>query len=104
LGSATILLGMWEKWVFLAALAGSTCLMRAAVGDICAAPGGAGYQPSESFLDGIRPLLTAPGSPLNASMLRGRRDQLPEGLSILPLVYTHLKAYEARRARSARAD
>ena len=28
---------MWEKWVFIAAAAGITCLMRAAIGDIVAA-------------------------------------------------------------------
>jgi 2-dehydropantoate 2-reductase len=136
--SATILLDMWEKWVFLAALAGSTCLMRGAIGDIAVAPGGAdlalrlldecravaaaeGYPPREAFLDRIRHMLTAAGSLLTASMLRdiengapieadhiigdlllrGRRDRLLEGgLSILPIVYTHLKAYEARRPRS----
>ncbi|EIM03286.1 2-dehydropantoate 2-reductase N-terminal domain-containing protein, partial [Rhodanobacter sp. 115] len=32
---------MWNKWVFLASLAGITCLMRASVADIMAAPGGA---------------------------------------------------------------
>src|SRR5215469_16190632 len=31
--STTILQDMWDKWVFLASLAGITCLMRAAVGD-----------------------------------------------------------------------
>src|ERR1700723_493581 len=31
---------MWEKWVFLASLAASTCLMRAPVGTILASPGG----------------------------------------------------------------
>jgi 2-dehydropantoate 2-reductase len=35
--SAAILQEMWEKWVFIAAGAGITCLMRAAVGDIVAA-------------------------------------------------------------------
>src|SRR6266581_572758 len=39
--STEIMLEMWEKWVFLASLAGATCLMRAAVGDIAEAPGGA---------------------------------------------------------------
>ena len=38
--SEQILQEMWEKWVFLAAFAGSTCLMRAAIGDIAKAPGG----------------------------------------------------------------
>ena len=35
--SEQILQVMWEKWVFLASLAGITCLTRAAVGDIAAA-------------------------------------------------------------------
>jgi 2-dehydropantoate 2-reductase len=136
--SATILLDMWEKWVFLATLAGCTCLMRASIGDISAAPGGAdlvlrlldecravaaaeGYPPREAFLDRIRPMLTATGSPLTASMLRDiengapieadhivgdllrrGRSRLPEGgLAVLPIVYTHLKAYEARRAAAS---
>ncbi len=38
--SDQILQEMWEKWVFLAAFAGSTCLLRAAIGDIVNAPGG----------------------------------------------------------------
>ena len=32
---------MWEKWVFLAALAGSTYPMRTTIGDILQAAGGA---------------------------------------------------------------
>lgn len=39
--SDTIMLDMWEKLTFLSTLAGITCLMRASVGDILAAPGGA---------------------------------------------------------------
>jgi len=38
--SENILQDMWEKWVFLATLAGATCLMRASIGNIMAAPGG----------------------------------------------------------------
>jgi 2-dehydropantoate 2-reductase len=37
--SERILLVMWEKWVFLASLAGITCLTRAAVGDVVAVGG-----------------------------------------------------------------
>jgi 2-dehydropantoate 2-reductase len=76
---------MWEKWVFLAALAGMTCLMRAAVGDIVAA-GGAdlaaelleecreiaeanGWPPGAEFVERARRHLTAADSPLIASML-----------------------------------
>jgi 2-dehydropantoate 2-reductase len=35
--SNAILQEMWEKWVFIAASAGITCLMRAAIGEIVAA-------------------------------------------------------------------
>src|SRR5580658_3252592 len=37
--SLQILQDMWEKWVFIASMAGITCLMRAALGDIAAAGG-----------------------------------------------------------------
>lgn len=85
--SSDILLEMWEKWVFLATLAGSTCLMRAAIGDIVAAPGGSefvlglleecrsiaaaeGHAVRETVLKFARDMLTARGSKLTASMLR----------------------------------
>ena len=38
--SENIVQEMWEKWVFLASLAASTCLMRTSVGNILAVPGG----------------------------------------------------------------
>jgi len=128
--STNILLEMWEKWVLLATLAGSTCLFRATIGDISAAPGGAdlvlrlleecrsiaaaeGYPPRQSFLERARAVLTAPGSVLTASMLRDIEaggpieadhiigDLLVRGNpSLLPIVYTGLKAYEARRSRT----
>ena len=85
--SNEVLLEMWEKWVFLAALAGSTSLMRAAVGDIVAAPGGrdfmaalhaecalvadaCGFAPRAAATDWARARLTAPGSTFTASMMR----------------------------------
>jgi 2-dehydropantoate 2-reductase len=85
--STGIVLEMWEKWVFLASLAGSTCLMRAAIGDICASPGGTdfilglldecrsvaaagGYPMREEKFERARGMLTATGSALTASMLR----------------------------------
>jgi 2-dehydropantoate 2-reductase len=78
---------MWEKWVMLAALAAATCLMRASVGDILAAPGGSrvltglleecraiaeanGHAPRDNVLSRARAMLTTPGSTLTASMLR----------------------------------
>jgi 2-dehydropantoate 2-reductase len=85
--SEEILLEMWEKWVFLASLAGATTLMRATIGDICTTPDGRnfllglieecrriaeleGYGPRLSFLERIRVQLTAVDSPLTASMYR----------------------------------
>jgi 2-dehydropantoate 2-reductase len=85
---------MWEKWVFLATLAGVTCLMRAPIGDIVASPGGnelirslleecraiaegAGHAPQAAFLEQARAALTAAGSPLTASMLRDVETNAP---------------------------
>ncbi|MCJ2126206.1 2-dehydropantoate 2-reductase [Methylobacterium sp. J-077] len=85
--SDVILLEMWEKWVFLASLAGATTLMRAAIGDIVAAPGGAafiaalhtecttiaaasGFEPRGVVAERARAQLTAQGSTFTASMLR----------------------------------
>ncbi len=92
--SAEILQEMWEKWVFLASLAGSTCLMRANIGDICASPGGTdfmlglledccsiaaagGYPVREAQLNRSRKTLTAAGSTLTASMLRDIERNAP---------------------------
>ena len=77
---------MWEKWVFLASLAGSTCLMRAGIGDIIAAGGletittlldetqaiatTAGHGARPEVLAKYRALLVDPTSTLTASMLR----------------------------------
>jgi len=85
--SAQIVQDMWEKWVFLATLAAGTCLMRASVGTIVAAPRGAalllqafdecaaiaagqGHPPAAAFVSQARSTLTTPGSPIKASMLR----------------------------------
>jgi 2-dehydropantoate 2-reductase len=82
-----ILQAMWEKWVFLASLAASTCLMRTSVGNILASPGGKdfilgiieecsaiataeGYAPSGPFFERTRGMLTAEGSQMTASMFR----------------------------------
>jgi 2-dehydropantoate 2-reductase len=85
--SEQILQEMWEKWVFLATLAASTCLMRTSVGNILASPGGKdfilgaldecsavaaaeGYAPRPPFLERTRGMLTAEGSQMTASMFR----------------------------------
>ncbi len=77
---------MWEKWVFIAALAGITCLMRAPIGDIVGAGGvglatglldecaaiatAEGFRPGSDAMDRSRAMLTAPESLLAASMFR----------------------------------
>lgn len=135
--SAEIAQEMWEKWVFIATLAGVTCLMRAPVGDVLAAGGTdlatellaecaaiaaqQGFAPREASLKRNLGMLTAPGSPLAASMLRDierggrtegehmlgdlirRAGQRPDARSLLHLACVHVAAYEARRARLAAA-
>lgn len=85
--SDSIMQQMWEKWVFLATLAGSTCLFRGSIGDILNAPDGAklidqlwhecqaisahnGYTVRPPVLERTRQMLFAPGSAMTASMLR----------------------------------
>lgn len=84
--SENIMLDMWEKWVFLATLAGMTCLMRASLGDISTAGGSkisldffaecctiaerCGYTPGSKFIERIRGMLMSKESSLTASMLR----------------------------------
>lgn len=133
--SDRILQEMWEKWVFLASLAGSTCLFRAPVGTILATPDGKaiverlfgecraiaagnGHAVRDAFLERSRAMLFAPGSSLTASMLRdvqngsqieadhvlgdlirrGGTAQQGDDVSVLRIVYSQLKAYEALRA------
>ncbi|QBQ96692.1 2-dehydropantoate 2-reductase [Paraburkholderia pallida] len=133
--SAQILQEMWEKWVFLATLAGSTCLFRAPVGVIVATPDGAAtverlfaecrtvaaehdHAVRDSFVERSRAMLFATGSTLTASMLRdvqngarieadhvlgdlirrgGAAQRASSELSVLRIVYSQLKAYEAQR-------
>ena len=78
---------MWEKWFFLATLAGSTCLMRATVGEImrtaegarfisrmldeCSAVASAcGHPPQPAAQESARATLTDRQSNISASMLR----------------------------------
>ena len=92
--SGNIVQEMWEKWVFLASLAASTCLMRSSVGNILAAPGGKdfllgmldetsaiagaeGYAPGGPFFERVKGMLTAEGSPMTASMFRDIKAGLP---------------------------
>lgn len=84
--SDTILLRMWEKWVFLATLAASTCLFRGSIGAILSTPDGRrviegllgecravaqhnGFMMGPEFDSRATQTLFTP-SPLTASMLR----------------------------------
>jgi 2-dehydropantoate 2-reductase len=136
--STGILQEMWEKWVFIAATAAATCLMRATVGDIvaagavdlperlfgeCAAIAIAhGFAPRQASSNRSLTMLTTPGSPLAASMLRDiergapieadhivgdllqRGAETGKDLPLLRVAYAHLKAYEARRQRETAAS
>ncbi|MDL2405165.1 2-dehydropantoate 2-reductase [Rhizobium calliandrae] len=84
--SETILSDMWGKWIFIAATAGMTCLMRCSIGDFVAAgasnlalklidecaeiAAGHGFKLSKAAQERIRENLTRAGSPITASMLR----------------------------------
>jgi 2-dehydropantoate 2-reductase len=78
---------LWDKFIFLSALAASTCLMRASIGTILATPHGErlilqlldeatrvaeaeGFAPDTEQMARYRGLLTERGSPSTASMLR----------------------------------
>ncbi len=84
--SAAIRQDMWDKWIFIAGLAGATCLMRASVGDIVAAGAGDlaaglfeqcaaiaaanGFPPGKAHIERTLGALTEPGATTTASMLR----------------------------------
>ncbi len=78
---------MWDKWVFLASIAGMTAMMRAAVADILEADAGErlmlamlaecvsvasaeGFPVAEKILANHRKVLTQKGSAATASMMR----------------------------------
>ncbi len=84
--SAEIMHDMWEKWVFIAALAGITTLMRGSIGDILVAGGSdlaialydecgaiaerSGFAPRRPAVERSHRFLSAPGSTLTASMFK----------------------------------
>lgn len=89
--SADISRVMWNKFVFLATLAGMTCVMRASVGEIVACRDGerlmtsmlgecekvaiaAGYAPEAEIMELYRAELTQRNSTTTSSMLRDIRD------------------------------
>ncbi len=124
---------MWDKFVFLATLAGATCTLRASVGDIVRTLAGedfirgllgeaarvaaaCGHAVGEAQLATYARQLTEPGSGLMASMLRdverggpteadhilgdltARAQASGVDVPLLRLAYSHLQAYDLRRA------
>ena len=108
--SDNIMYDMWEKFVQLSTGAGITCLMRASVGTVLAAPGGretifglfdeccavataSGFAPRPAFIAFDTALFNTVDSPLKASMLRDiERGSITEG--------DHILGDMASRARS----
>lgn len=95
--SSDVMAALWNKFVLLSALAAATCLMRASVGAIVAAPGGSDLMrwlylecaevarrsaqgPDEAAMHSALSILTAEHSPLKASMLgdmeKGQRTEV----------------------------
>lgn len=130
--SADVTGAMWDKFAFIATLAGATCLMRGSVGEIVATEEGAdlmrrlhaecaaiaarsGCVPDTGAVEAAYGILTAPGSPLKASMLRDlergartecehilgdlRRRAIGFGLDtpLLASALAHVRVYEAGR-------
>ncbi|MBL8385357.1 MAG: ketopantoate reductase family protein [Burkholderiales bacterium] len=112
--SADVLQDIWDKFVMLATLAGMTCLMRAAVGDIAATDDGraltlrmldeclaaarhAGHPMAPEVRDATAAMLTSKGSAFSASMLRDLEGGGPtEG--------AHIVGDMLARARAAGSD
>ena len=112
--SRTIRQAMWDKFVLLAALATTTTLTRATVGEIMAAPSGEafmlaalaecaavakaeGFVPTSTAYEGARGALTQHGSGFSASMMR---DMLKGG----PTEGDHVIGDLVRRAAARRVD
>lgn len=79
--SDAIILEMWEKWVMLATLAAATCLMRAPVSDIVAAPGGGDF--INGLLDEVQAIASANGNAARPTSLSRTRAMLTEAGSTL---------------------
>jgi 2-dehydropantoate 2-reductase len=106
---------MWEKWIFIATLAGITCLMRGSFGDVAAAGGAdlslalldegvqiataAGFPPRNASVQAVRASATIPGNTLMASMLRDiERGARTEAEQILGDLLKHQSAAVSQRS------
>lgn len=130
--SADVTMAMWEKFGFITTLAGATCLMRGSTGEIVATAEGTdlvrrlyaecretanrcGYTLSATAVAEADRILTTPGLPLKASMLRdlerGARTECEHILGdlraraaatdldtpLLSAALAHLRVYEGSR-------
>ncbi|HEV2163207.1 MAG TPA: 2-dehydropantoate 2-reductase [Stellaceae bacterium] len=112
--SRAIRQAMWDKFVLLAALAATTTLTRATIGEIVAAPSGEaftlatlaecaavakaeGFAPTSAAYDSARGTLTQRGSGFSASMMR---DMLKGG----PTEGDHVIGDMVRRGTARRVD
>jgi len=92
--SPDVLASMWMKWTLLSSLAGTTCLLRASVGQIEAVKYGVetvraivdesasvaaanGFPQDPAFVESHKARMTEPGSALTASMFRDMSKGLP---------------------------
>lgn len=72
---------MWNKFVFIASMAGATCAMRASLGDILAVAGGEDF--IRGLLDECCRVAAAQGYPIPAGPLENYRNQLTDHKSAL---------------------
>jgi 2-dehydropantoate 2-reductase len=75
-----ILQDMWDKWVFIAVLAGTTCLMRASIGSIEAA---GAHDVTVKMLDEALAVAKANGFPTRPGPLENYRGMLMQEKSVL---------------------
>lgn len=92
--SRNIVQELWNKWIMLASMGASCCLMRGSIGEIEAAPGGLafvnavldeivavaaahGHAPAPAVAAAARGMLTAKGSTMASSMYRDMQRGLP---------------------------
>lgn len=110
--AADVIGDMWHKWVFLAGMGAITCLMRATIGQVAAAPGGitfaegvvaecaatsaaAGYPMPAAGLDRVRATMTEPGSGAASSMYRDLTQGYPvEGDHIIGDLVSRARSFD----------
>ena len=89
--STTIALEMWEKWALLATLGGVTCLMRANIGEIAAAPGGGAFL--QRFFDEVVSTISAVGVPVSEGCIAFAKNAfLAKGSTLTSSMYRDLQA------------